>query len=110
MYVKLQRLIDRHSYNFISGNIRPILPLYAPVLPVYIAGNRVTLGSTDEIAVMLESHFLDIKRKCFDCRSPAMDAFRPPLIGLIVTMLDSAGRRAARPTTAGWKAAPRLSR
>jgi hypothetical protein len=65
MYARLQSLVNRHSMNFLSGNISALLPFYDEVVPVYIAGNRVTLHGRDQVAATLEHHFIHIRAHGF---------------------------------------------
>jgi len=88
VYQKLQSLINRHSVNFASGDISAILPLYAPVLPVYIAGNRVTLEGLDEVAASLESHYASVKDLGFELIGGKLSALSVPRNGRFRAIVD----------------------
>ena len=102
MYARLQSLINRHSVNFATGNIGAILPLYAPVLPVYIAGNRVTLGDHDNVAATLESHFLAVREQGFNLFVGKLAALSIPRGGRFQAIVDWTYGRKTGEIGPGW--------
>ena len=88
MYNRIQNLLDVHARNFMKGNVGPILKLYNPVLPVYIAGNRLTLGNIDEVGETLETHYREVTKLGFTGLSGKLVAQSIPREGRFRTVVD----------------------
>ena len=88
MYSGLQSLISSYARDFMAGRIQSILPIYAPVLPVFIAGNRVTLGDHEQIADSLSSHLRDVKSAGFDALHGKLVALSLPRNGCFNAVVD----------------------
>jgi hypothetical protein len=88
MYDRLQDLINTYGSDFITGRIRNILPVYAPTVPVFIAGNRVTLDGHEQIGEALSAHLTEVRRNGFDTLQGRLTALSIPRAGSFRAVVD----------------------
>ena len=88
MYSRIQTIIDIGAKSFMQGDVSPILRFYNPVLPVYIAGNRLTLGSLEEVADSLETHYRAVSSMGFTFLSGKLIAQSIPRDGRFRAAVD----------------------